>query len=153
MAPEGDAEAKEAAGEPFGDFAQLTGIRFAEHAEGFTRIVFDFDESDGTVPWWRVEYDEGPFVGAGGPEVEVEGDAFLVVTLSSSGVDLSDAEPRETYSGDDRIEIDTATVAEMARVEDFEGVLVWVIGIRGGERPFTVDTLTGPPRVYIDVQG
>jgi hypothetical protein len=140
----------EAAGEPFGDFALLTDVRVARREEGVTRVVFDFAESD-VAPWWRVDYAEGPFIGSGGPPVDIDGDAFLRVTLSSSTVDLSGADVRTVYDGPDRIEAGTGGVVELAMVEDFEGVLVWVIGLEGGEHPFTVDTLTDPPRVYVDI--
>jgi hypothetical protein len=34
--------------------------------------------------------------------------------------------------------------------EDFEGVMAWVIGL-DAQRPFTVTTLSSPPRVVVDV--
>jgi hypothetical protein len=146
----GDTAPKTADGNPFAGFGLLTDVRIAQRAEGFTRVVFDFERSD-IVPWWRVEYAEGPFVGAGGPAVDVDGDAFLRVTLSSSTVDLSGAEIETVYGGPNPIEQETNAVVEMAIVEDFEGVLVWVIGLKDGEHPFLVGSLTDHPRIYVDI--
>ena len=39
---------------------------------------------------------------------------------------------------------------EIRLLEDFEAVMVWVIGL-DSVRPFTAATLTGPSRVYVDL--
>ncbi len=146
----GDTASKQAPGAMFSTFALLEDIRFAQR-EGFTRVVFDFQGTD--VPWWMIGYAAGPtFEGSGGPPVTVDGDAFLRLTMSSSGYDLSGMEVVEVYQGPDVVEIGTNSVTEVARVEDFEGISEWIIGVGGGEKPFLVGTLTDPPRIYVDIQ-
>ena len=143
----GDTEPKVAAGEPFGTFAFLAGVRFLQR-EGFTRVVFDF-EGD-TASWWSVEYAAGPFVSAADEPIPIAGTEFLRVVLSSTSFDLSGAEVRITYDGPERIEANTNSVVEIVRTDDFEGSSTWVIGVTG-IKPFAVGTLTDPPRVFIDV--
>ena len=80
------------------------------------------------------------------------GPPILVVRLApASGVDLSTPDAAPTYTGPASIvPSGLAHVREIRRIEDFEANLVWVIGL-DAQRPFEVGTLTGPPRVYIDV--
>lgn len=114
------------------------------------RVTFEF--RDGAPPEYRVEYESGPFsFGESGMPVTIQGSAFLVVTFPhSSGVDLTDPAATATYTGPDSILPTGLThVAEVRKIEDFEAVLRWVIGVDSA-RPFTVNVLDGPPRVYID---
>jgi len=146
---DGNTAAERADGEPFATFALLGDVRFADR-EGFTRIVFDFLGDE--VPWWAIEYVAGPdFRGSEGTVVTVEGDAFLRVTLSASGTDRSGETAVEVYRGADRIPIGTVPVTEIVRIDDTDGVVEWVIGVEGGERPFRVGTLLDPVRIYIDI--
>jgi hypothetical protein len=146
----GDTRPKDAGGEAFNTFAFLADVRFAQREEGFTRIVFDFEGE--VVPWWRVEYDPGPFFSTGDdPDpVAVGGTDHLLVVLAATGYDITGAEVRITYSGPERIPVASQSVVEVVRIDDFEGVSAWVIGVEG-RRPFRVGTLEGPPRIYIDV--
>ncbi len=146
----GDTDSKSAPGPMFSTFGLLENIRFAQR-EGFTRVVFDFQGTE--VPWWEIGYATGPtFEGSGGPPVHVAGDAWLLLTMSSSGYDLSGIEIVTTYNGPDPVPVNTNSVTEVARVEDFEGISQWVIGVSGGEKPYLVGTLLDPPRIYIDIQ-
>jgi len=144
----GDTSDKVADGEPFGTFAFLADIRFAQREQGFTRVVFDFEGTE--IPWWAAGYESGPFTNIGDELVPVGGDAFIKVDLSSTSFDLSGEEVRETYEGPRRIPVNSLSVVEIVRLEDFEGVSSWVIGVTG-EKPFEVGTLTDPPRVYLDI--
>jgi hypothetical protein len=112
-------------------------------------VVFDFEGSD--VPWWSVAYAPGPFTNLGDEPIAVGGSAFLEVVLSSTSFDLTGDEVRISYPGPDRVPVGTTSVVEVVRVEDFEGVSNWVIGVTS-EKPFLIGTLTDPPRVYIDIQ-
>ena len=115
------------------------------------RVVFEF--RDGAAPAYTVEYRSGPFTfGESGMPLTVRGSSFLVITFPhASGVDLSDPSAPQTYTGPESIvPTGLAHVREVRRLEDFEAVLVWVIGL-DSTRPFTVGALTGPPRVYIDI--
>jgi hypothetical protein len=144
----GDPSNEVAAGDPFGTFNFLHDVRFQQREEGFTRVVFDFE--DGDVPWWSVEYTSGPFTSTAGEPIPVAGTAFLRVVLSSTTYDLTGAEVRVTYLGPERIPVNTNSVHEIVLIDDFEGVSSWVIGL-DETQPFTVGTLTDPPRVYIDI--
>jgi hypothetical protein len=115
------------------------------------RVVFDFQSGAATA--YTVEYQTGPFyLGESGMPLSVQGGAFLVVTFPrASGVDLSQPSAPQTYTGPESIVPTNLThVREIRRLSDFEAVLVWVIGI-DETRAFAVGTLTGPPRVYIDI--
>ena len=43
-----------------------------------------------------------------------------------------------------------AHVRQIRRLSDFEGQIVWVIGL-DSVQPFTAAPLTGPARVYVDI--
>ncbi len=114
------------------------------------RVVFDFQNQ---APGFTVQYQPGPFTfGESGEPVTIEGSAFLVVQLTpASGFDLSQPDAPQTYTGPDRITPSGLThVREIRQLSDFEANLLWVIGL-DSTRPFTVATLTGPTRVYIDI--
>lgn len=127
----------------------LTGVRVGRH-EGFTRLVFDFREP--TFPNWEVSYVPGPIEGMVEPEGGwVEGEAFLVARFQPSGTaDLSGDEVVMIYDGPRRIDVGAGSVVQLLIVEDFEANLWWAIGLTG-EKPFTVGTLVGPPRIFIDI--
>ncbi len=145
----GDTGNEVAAGDPFGSFNFLDDVRYQQREQGFTRVVFDFEEGD--IPWWSVGYTTGPFTAISDEPIPVAGAELLRVVLSASGHDLSGAEVRIVYDGPERIEANTRSVAEIVLIDDFEGVSTWVIGVTG-MKPFLVGTLTDPPRVYIDIE-
>jgi hypothetical protein len=136
-----------AAAAPTHPTAHLTAVRAARQ-ESVDRVVFEFTEQ---VPGYSVAYTPKPIAGTSGKEVAVAGTAALVVRMeSASGVDLSTGF-KETYTGPKKLQpAGTQAVKEVAQIEDFEGVLSWVIGVEG-ERPFRVSTLTSPARLVIDV--
>jgi hypothetical protein len=115
------------------------------------RVTFQF--RDGSPPAYTVAYEPGPFtLGESGQPLTVQGSAFLVVRFPhASGVDLTSPDVTPTYTGPESIvPTGLAHVREVRRLEDFEAVLVWVIGV-DGTQPFTVGVLDGPPRVYLDI--
>jgi hypothetical protein len=132
-----------------GAFGLLTDVRIGDH-EGYTRIVFDFQEPD--FPNWEFAYVPGEIEGMVVPEGGwVEGDAFLVARFQpSSTADLSGSEVVMTYDGPRRIDAGLGSVVQLLIIEDFEANLWWAIGLTG-EKPFSVGTMTGPPRVYVDI--
>ncbi len=132
-----------------GAFGLLTDVRLGDH-EGYTRIVFDFQEPD--FPNWEFAYVPGEIEGMAVPEGGwVEGEAFLVARFQPSGTaDLSGSEVVMTYEGPRRIDVGTGSVVQLLIIEDFEANLWWAIGLTG-ERPFSVGTMTGPPRIYVDI--
>jgi hypothetical protein len=132
-----------------GAFGLLTNVRIGDH-DGYTRIVFDFQEPD--FPNWEFAYVPGEIEGMVEPEGGwVEGAAFLVARFQPSGTaDLSGSEVVMTYDGPRRIDAGTGSVVQLLIIEDFEANLWWAIGLTGG-KPFSVGTMTGPPRIYVDI--
>jgi len=115
--------------------------------DGFDRVVVEFT---GVVPTYRVDYADPPFVAVNDETVEVAGTAFLRVRMDgTSTFNLDDGVP--VYDGPKRVVSDTTVVTEVVDVEDFEGVVVWVIGL-DATSPARVSTLQDPGRLVIDVE-
>ncbi|HEU5449085.1 MAG TPA: hypothetical protein VFW57_08740 [Acidimicrobiia bacterium] len=132
----------------------LTDVRVGAHG-CYDRVTFELKpqtgEADGPVAW-KASYEPAPITedGSGRP-VQVKGTAFLVVTMSATGADLSQEAAPATYTGPASIEAADATrIQQVRRTGDFEGVLTWVIGL-DKKRPFHVSTQDAPARVIIDV--
>lgn len=132
--------------------ALLVAVRAARQP-GFDRVVFEFEGP--TVPPAEVRYLTRPIVQDGsGAEVTVNGAAVLGVRMApASGVDLSGATFRQTYTGPARFTPgDTVLVKEVVRTGDFEAVLNWAIGT-SPQAPFLVRTFTNPSRLVVDIAG
>ncbi|HEV3362788.1 MAG TPA: hypothetical protein VG795_01385 [Acidimicrobiia bacterium] len=132
----------------------LTDVRVGAHG-CYERVTFELKpqpgETDGPVGW-KAAYEPGPITedGSGRP-VKVKGAAFLVVSLSATGADLSQEAAPATYTGPTSIEAADATrIQQVRRTGDFEGVVTWVIGL-DKKRPFRVSTQAGPARVIVDI--
>jgi len=132
----------------------LTDVRVGSHG-CYDRVTFEFrpqqGEADGPVGW-KAAYEAGPITedGSGRP-VKMKGAAFLVVTMSATGADLSQESAPATYTGPMSIEsADTTRIQQVRRTGDFEAVLTWVIGL-DKQRPFQVRTESGPMRVVVDI--
>lgn len=133
-------------GDPGG---QLTDVRFAQR-EGFTRIVFDFTGAG--IPAYQIGYAPGPFTDTAGTSIAVGGNRFLLVTVfPAMRWDITDPDNLvRVYTGPERIDLSTRSLTEMVFLDDFEATMQWVIGV-SAEQDFTVGTLGGPPRIYVDV--
>lgn len=132
----------------------LTDVRVGAHG-CYDRVTFELKpqpgESDGPVGW-KAAYETGQITedGSGHP-VKMKGAAFLVVTMSATGVDLSQEAAPATYTGPASIEsADTTRIQQVRRTGDFEGVITWVLGL-DQQRPFHVSTQDGPARVIVDI--
>ncbi len=132
----------------------LTDVRVGAH-RCFERVTFELKpkpgEADGPVGW-KAAYESAPITedGSGRP-VKVKGTAFLVVTMTASGADLSQEAAPETYTGPTSIQAaDSTRIQQVRRTGDFEGVLTWVIGL-DKKRPFHVSTYDSPARVIVDI--
>jgi hypothetical protein len=136
----------EGEGEPGG---HLTDVRVGEH-DGFTRVVFEFDGTG--IPMYRVTYADPPFATSGeGAEVPVDGTFFLhVLAFPARTVDIEDPDFPPTYTGPDRFAPGLGVITEVVLIDDFEAAMTWVIGL-SAEKGFTVDTLTDPVRLVIDI--
>jgi hypothetical protein len=132
----------------------LTDVRVGAHG-CYERVTFELKpqkgDADGPVAW-KAAYESGQITedGSGRP-VKMKGAAFLVMTLSATGADLSQEGAPATYTGPASIEAAGSTrILEVRRTGDFEGVLTWVIGL-DKKRPFHVSTEGGPARVIVDI--
>ena len=132
----------------------LTDVRVGVH-ECYERVTFELKpqqgEADGPVSW-KAAFEPGPITEDGsGRTVTVKGAAFLVLTMSAAGADLSQEAAPATYTGPASLEAAAATrIQQVRRTGDFEGVLTWVVGL-DRQRPFRVTTQNGPARVIVDV--
>jgi hypothetical protein len=127
-----------AAADPAGQGGGVA-IRLATH-EGYDRLVLDLSTSG--VPAWTVRYTEAS--GPGGGLVDIEGDAFLRVSLQTGSA--------PSGQGQSRVKTSPGPIAEVVTTGFFEGSEEVLIGIRGGEAPFRAFALTDPGRIVIDVR-
>lgn len=129
--------------------ALLRRVRIGRH-DGFERVVFEL--AGEAQPAYRVRWVDGPVLADGsGSVVAVSGAAHLEVVLSpASGVDLTSGEV--VYEGLDRVTVPApaATVTDLVRTGDFEGVLTWVVGA-SEPAPFRVARLNSPTRLVVDI--
>jgi hypothetical protein len=132
----------------------LTDVRVGAHG-CYERVTFELKprqgDADGPIAW-KAAYEPAPITedGSGRP-VKVKGTAFLVVTMSAAGADLTQEAAPATYTGPASIEAaGTSRIQQVRRTGDFEGVLTWVIGL-DTKRPFHVTAETNPARVIVDI--
>lgn len=124
----------------------LTDLRVGDHPD-YVRMVFDLS-GDGT-PLYTVGYETPPFSGASGEPIPVDGTAFLAVRLFPAlRYDIDTMVP--TYTGELVIEPGLEPISQIVFIDDFEAMMVWVIGLTA-EQPFTVDVLQEPLRLVIDI--
>jgi len=136
----------------------LVDARVSKLDECADQVVWEF-RSDGAQlpPGYTIEYQPGPFADfTSGDEFEPGGDAYLVVrfpkvsTVEVIGAE-GDQEFETTYNGRESIDPSGMNHLEEARiVQGPEGVTQWVVGL-DGERPFSVDASTGPPKVVLTI--
>ncbi|MGD9752907.1 MAG: hypothetical protein AB7W59_18105 [Acidimicrobiia bacterium] len=123
------------------------------HQPGFDRVVFEFGPDD-ALPGVLVGPRALPITqDPSDLPVEVGGDRALLVRMqAASRAELNAAgEFVLRYDGPLSVSGDTAVVVDVVWSGDFEALLSWAIGVNG-EHPYRVFTLTGPPRVVVDVQ-
>ena len=79
--------------------------------------------------------------------VEISGDSTIVLRAAA----WMTTTEGEGYQGPSVITpTNVDHVIELRMVENFEGMCAWAIGL-DQRRPFTVTTVTDPPRIVIDV--
>ena len=119
---------------------RVAGLRYSTQ-QGYTRLVIDLT-TDG-VPEWTARYTEAS--GPGGGPIDIDGDAFLRVSLRTG------ADPGG--QGQNQVKVSPGPIAEARTTGFFEGSEEVLIGMRGGKAPFRAFALTDPGRIVIDVQG
>ena len=117
----------------------VKGIRISSNP-GYTRLVIDLTSHG--VPVWTARYTEAS--GPGGGPVQIEGTAFLRVSLQTG------ADPGNQGQNDTKLS--PGPVAEARTTGFFEGSEEVLIGMRDGETPFRAFALTDPGRIVIDVR-
>jgi hypothetical protein len=120
----------------------LTTIR-AAHNPGFDRLVFEW--SGAAVPQYEIKV-ASTFTAPSGQAVRVDGNAFFSVRMN--GQAHTDAGTR-SYAQGDPFRPALPIVREIRLVEDFEGVVIFGIGLERLACP-TVLTLLLPARIVVD---
>ena len=116
----------------------VAGINFRSDESSATLVV---NLSGGGVPEWTVAYSEA--TAPDGSAIDIAGDAFLRVRVRSDA---------GGGQGSSRFSISPGPVAEARTTGAAGGYEEVLIGVRGGEQPFTVDALTDPARLVVEVR-
>jgi hypothetical protein len=95
------------------------------------------------VPEWTLAYSEA--TAPDGAPVDIAGDAFLRLRVRS--------ESSGEGQGSSRSSVSVGPVAETRTIGGGEGYEEVLIGVRGGEQPFSAEALTDPGRIVIDFPG
>jgi hypothetical protein len=121
----------------------LVAVRTGHHP-GFDRVVFEFR---GALPSHRVAYVDQLTEDGSGRPVELAGAANLEVVFH--GANAHDGSGQPTVSSR-RFSPGLATLKEVAQTGDFEAVVSYGLGL-DHQAPFTVQELSNPSRLVIDV--
>lgn len=103
------------------------------------RIVFDFGA--GALPQYTVEQATS-FVAPSGQTVAVQGNAHVGIRFNGAG-------GMGTYRGSTSFRPGLPLIREVKLVEDFEGVLVWGVGLERSSCP-RILVLASPTRLVVD---
>jgi hypothetical protein len=124
------------AGNPanFPDFVGVTLDSNAEAQPGgaIEQITFRFRpaaDAPKDPPWHFVSFVEELVTEGEARPVDVEGNAFLLVSFQAIGVDLSEEQPVEVYTGPKRFTPEFGTLKEAVHLGDFEGQVTWGLGL------------------------
>jgi hypothetical protein len=131
---------------------RLTGVAVAPGV-GVDKIVFTFGPStgipSGTDPTGEVKPTAPPFMqGGSGEPVQVDGHRFVAVTFR--GMAIADEQGNPSYTGPSDIKPNALAVRELVLVDNFEGVVTWLVGV-DGPGCVAVSRLTGPDRIVVAV--
>jgi len=109
-------------------------------------VVFEFV---GGLPDYDIEWVEPPILrDPSGLTIDVSGASFLRVRFSRAAA--HDDAGETTVSVSD-LKPDLSGIVEVVQVGDFEGVVIWVLGLTA-ELDYKVSDLEDPYRLVIDVQ-
>ena len=129
-----------------GDLGSTGVVRVGRHA-GFDRVVWQF--AGPGRPTYRVHYVDTPTSEGSGDTVQLGGDAYLEVVVTTVSVpDEGTARPPDPSPA----ALAGTVVAEADAIfGGFEGYGQSFVGVRGRERPFRVTVLGDPTRLVVDV--
>jgi hypothetical protein len=125
--------------------SRLTAIR-AAHNPGFDRVVFEW--SGTAVPEFRIDV-ASSFRAPSDQPVRVDGNAFFSVRVT--GQAHTDAPPpgSRSYAEPDPFHVALPAVRELKLVEDFEGTVIFALGMERSICPKAL-TLLNPTRIVVD---
>ena len=131
---------------------RLTGVA-VEPGVGVDKIVFTFGPStgipSGTDPTGELKPTAPPFsLGGSGADVTVAGHRFIAVTFR--GMAIADEQGNPSYTGPSDIKPTALAVRELRLVDDFEGVVTWIVGV-DGPGCVAVTRLSSPNRIVVAV--
>ncbi len=127
-------------------------VRIGTHP-GYDRFVVEFEETGRVPAGWSIGWISGtPLHDGSGEPVDIAGSAFLEVRfLGSAGWAIAD--PAEWYSGPQEFSgasIGAVNLVEAEMAGDYEGYVTWFVSA-DSQTPFNVFTLSGPPRLVVDI--
>ena len=131
---------------PGGDIGAIGLVRVGRHT-GYDRVVWQFPGSG--RPTYQVRYVTTPTADGSGDLVDVAGDAYLEVMITSVGVPAASAPRPGTASA---ASIAGTVIAEARPVYGgFEGYGQSFVGVHDEQRPFKVTVLRDPTRLVLDI--
>lgn len=103
-----------------------------ESEDGVDRITFEFEPESSAPnrpPWHHISFVDELITEGEGRPVEVEGNAFVLVSFQAIGVDLSGEEPVEVYTGPKEFTPGYGILKEAEHLGDFEAQVSWGLGL------------------------
>ena len=123
-------------------------LRFGRH-DGYDRLVLDLDGSG--EPAWRMEYVDEPRGQGSGEIVDLEGGAYLVMSLQNTMLPGEEAGQPEYLGPAAILPPAGGVIREVQWGGIFEGTLEIFIGV-AEEVPFRAFLLEDPDRIVMDIQ-
>jgi hypothetical protein len=123
-----------------------------ESGLGVDRVTFTFGPPSGNsaAPTGELRPVAPPFAeGASGAPVTIAGDRFVSIVFR--GMTVSDESGNAVYKGPMDLKPIAPAIQELRLLDNFEGHLGWVAGIRG-PGCVRVTRLTAPDRILVEVQ-
>jgi hypothetical protein len=120
----------------------------------FERVVIELAPSDIPIgyrmPGWWVRYQDDPIMLGETDDlfVDLRGDANLLITMESWMPSMGG----QGYDGPtDIAPTNVVNILQLYQTNNFEALSTWAVGL-DRVRPFTVFTLSDPPRLVVDIQ-
>jgi hypothetical protein len=129
-----------------GDLGGVGVVRVGRHST-YDRVVWEFPGAG--RPTFRVGYVDEPTADGSGDRVDVRGDAYLEVVVSTVGIPAAGtSRPTDASAGS----LAGTVIAEAKAIYGgFEGYGQSFVGVRDRERPFRAFVLSSPTRLVVDV--
>lgn len=121
-----------------------------ESTDEVDRITFRFEPRDPGVDqpaWYVVKPTDRLHTDPEGEDAELEGQSFVLVVFGAFGVDLSEGEPREIYTGPTELRPRLGVVQEVEQLGDFEATVSWGVGLA---RPACLRVDAGPRHLTLE---